>query len=82
MWAFMGVAITWVLGHWLLFYGILAQPTLILVVLGYGLGGLYYFDHHDRLSRIIKLEFAFIVVAILVINLIALEISSSSSSII
>lgn len=82
MWAFMGAAITWVLGHWLLYYGILAQPALILIVLGYGLGGLYFFDHRDKLSRIIKLEFSFIVVTILLINLIALAISASSSSII
>lgn len=82
MWAFIGSALTWVLCHWLLFYGILAQPTLILVVLGYGLAGLYYFDHHDRLSRIIKMEFTFIVLVVLLINLVALAISSSSSSII
>lgn len=80
-WAFMGGAITWILGHWLLYYGILAQPTLIIVALGYGLGGLYYFDHHDRLSRIIKLEFAFIVGVVLVVNVIALAISGASGSI-
>lgn len=82
MWAFMGAAISWVLGHWLLYYGILSQPTLIIVVLGYGLAGLYYFDHHDKLSRIIKMEFAFIVAAIVFINIIALAISGMRSSII
>lgn len=80
--AFMGAAITWILGHWLLYYGILAQPALLIIVIGYGLGGLYYFDHHDRLSRIIKMEFAFIILAIVVINLAVLAISSSSGSII
>ena len=82
MWAFMGAALTWVLSHWLLFYGVLAQPALILIVLGYGLAGLYYFDHRDRLSRIIKTEFSFIVLMILLINLVALAVSSSSSTII
>lgn len=82
MWAFVGAALTWVLGHWLLYYGILAQPTLILVVLGYGLAGLYYFDHHDRLSRIIRLEFTFIVLVVIVINLIALAVSSRSGTLI
>lgn len=80
--AFMGAAITWILGHWLLYYGILAQPALLIIVIGYGLGGLYYFDHHDRLSRIIKMEFAFIMIAIVIINLAVLAISSSSGSII
>jgi hypothetical protein len=82
LWAFIGAALTWVLGHWLLYYGILAQPTLILVVLGYGLAGLYYFDHKDKLSRIIKMEFAFIVLVILVVNIVALAISSRSSTLI
>ena len=82
MWAFMGASLVWIFGHWLLFYGILAQPALIILVIGYGLGGIYFFDHKDKLSRIIKLEFTFIVVVILLINLVALAISSSSSSIV
>ncbi len=82
MWAFMGATVSWVLGHWLLYYGILSQPTLIIVVLGYGLAGLYYFDHRDKLSRVIKLEFAFIVAAIVFINIVALAISGMRSSII
>lgn len=81
-WAFIGVALTWVLGHWLLFYGPVAQPTLLLVVFGYGLAGMYYFDHHDKLSRIIKLELVFIMVAIAVINVVALLLSTRDNTII
>lgn len=57
-WAYFGAALTWVLGHWLLFYGngLIAQPTLILVALGYCLAALYYLDHYDKLSRLVRVE--------------------------
>jgi hypothetical protein len=56
LWAYFGGALTWVLGHWLLFYGFMAQPTLLLVALGYGLIVLYYLDHNDRLSKLVRVE--------------------------
>ena len=56
LWAYFAAALTWVLGHWLLFYGIIAQPTLLLVAVGYGLAALYYLDHHDKLSRLVRIE--------------------------
>ena len=59
----------WVLGHWLLFYGIVAQPTLLLVILGYGLAALYYLDHFDKLSTVIRRQFVFIMIAVVVIVL-------------
>src|SRR5262245_14540168 len=31
LWAYVAASLVWVLGHWLLFYGVVAQPTLILV---------------------------------------------------
>ncbi len=51
MWAYFGGALVWVLGHWLLFYGFMAQPTLLLVALGYALATIYYLDHYDRLTK-------------------------------
>ncbi|HSX29100.1 MAG TPA: hypothetical protein VLE73_00910 [Candidatus Saccharimonadales bacterium] len=56
LWAYFGGALTWVLGHWLLFYGFMAQPTLLLVAIGYGLAAMYYLDHHERLSKLVRLE--------------------------
>jgi hypothetical protein len=56
LWAFFAAALTWVLGHWLLFYGSIAQPTLLLVAVGYGLAVLYYLDHHDKLSKLVRAE--------------------------
>lgn len=69
LWAYFGAALTWVLGHWLLFYGQVAQITLLLVVLGYGLAALYYLDHFDKLSKMIRRQFVFIMIAVVVIVL-------------
>ncbi len=57
LWAYFAAGLAWVLGHWLLFYGgIIAQPTLLLVAIGYGLATLYYLDHNDKLSRLVRIE--------------------------
>ena len=69
LWAYFGAALLWVLGHWLLFYGLIAQPTLILSLIGYGLAVLYYFDHADRLSVGIRRQFLFIMIAAIIIIL-------------
>lgn len=68
-WAYFGAAVAWILGHWLLFYGPVAQPTLLLVSLGFGLGTLYYLDHFDRLSLNIRRQIVFIMVAVLLVVL-------------
>ena len=69
LWAYFGAALVWVLGHWLLFYGIIAQPTLILSMIGYGLAALYYFDHKDRLSTALRRQFLFIIMAVIIVIL-------------
>jgi len=69
LWGYFGAALAWLLGHWLLFYGAVAQPTLILSILGYGLAGLYYFDHTEKLSLMLKRQFVFIMIAILLVIL-------------
>jgi hypothetical protein len=67
VWGYFGAALTWVLGHWLLYYGIIAQPVLLLLAIGYGLAALYYLDHHDRLTRGLHRQFVFIMIAIVLI---------------
>ena len=70
LWGYFGAALAWLLGHWLLFYhSLIAQPTLILSTLGYGLAVLYYFDHEGKLSTGLKRQFIFIMIAILVVIL-------------
>jgi hypothetical protein len=68
-WAYFAAALTWLLGHWLLFYGQFAQPTILLTVIGYGIAALYYFDHNDRLSKLLQREFIFIMLAIIILIL-------------
>jgi hypothetical protein len=70
LWGYFAAALVWILGHWLLFYGIVAQPTLLLTVLGYGLATLYYLDQHDRLSLLLRRQFVFIMIAVIFIVLV------------
>ncbi len=69
LWGYFGAALAWLLSHWLLFYGPIAQPTLLLSALGYGMAVLYYLDHHDRLSIGLRRQFIFIMLAIVVVVL-------------
>jgi hypothetical protein len=67
IWGYFGAALAWLLSHWLLFYGVLAQSTLLLSTLGYGMAVLYYLDHHDRLNKGVRRQFIFIMVAIVLL---------------
>ncbi len=74
-WGYFAAALVWVLGHWLRFYpdprfGVIAQPTLLLTVIGYGLAVLYYLDQKDRLSVVVRRQFIFIMIAIVMVVLI------------
>jgi len=68
-WGYFAAALTWVLGHWLLFYGPVAQLTLLLAALSFGLGTLYYLDHFDKLSLNVRRQIIFVMVAILLVVL-------------
>jgi len=69
LWGYFGTALAWLLGHWLLFYTVVSQPTLILTVLGYGLAALYFFSHEEKLNVMLKRQFVFIMIAILLVIL-------------
>lgn len=66
LWGYFGAALAWLSSHWLLYYGWIAQPTLLLSALGYGLATLYYLDHNDRLGKGMRREFIFIMVAVII----------------
>lgn len=68
-WGYFGAAMAWLLSHWLLFYHGVAQPTILLGTLGYGMAVLYYLDHNDRLSSSVRRQFIFIMVAIVLVVL-------------
>jgi hypothetical protein len=69
VWGYFGAALAWLLSHWLLFYRGVALPTLLLSTLGYGMATLYYLDHTDRLSKGVRRQFIFVMVAIVVVVL-------------
>jgi len=69
-WGYFGAAMAWVLSHWLLFYGAIAQLTLLLSTVGYGMAVLYYLDHEDRLSKGVRRQFIFIMLAIILVVLV------------
>lgn len=69
IWAYFAAALAFVLGHWLLFYGTIAQIIIILTTIGYGLAALYYLDAAERLTSLIYRQFVIIMCAILLIIL-------------
>lgn len=81
LYAFFAAGVVWVLGHWLLFYmnGFIAQPALLLVALGYGLGSLYYLDHFDRLSKPVRTEIMITTLIVVVAIVISLTVSTAAT---
>jgi hypothetical protein len=68
-WGYFGAALAWLTSHWLLYYRGTALPVVLLSTLGYGMAALYYLDHTDRLSKPIRRQFIFVMVAIVVVLL-------------
>lgn len=69
-WGYFAAALSWVLGHWLLFYGVIPQPALLLSVLGFGFAGIYYLNETDRLTPLVRKQFMFIMVAVVLVILV------------
>lgn len=67
LWGYFAGALVWILSHWLLFYGPIAQVTLMINVIGFGLGTLYYLAETDRLSKFFQRQIVFIMLAVIVI---------------
>jgi hypothetical protein len=67
IWGYIAAAMTWVLGHWLLYYGFLAQPVLLLSLISYGLATLYYLESTDKLSVLVRREILLIMTAVVVV---------------
>ncbi len=75
VWAYFASSLAWLTGHWQIYYSVVSQPALILVVLSFGLGGLYYLDHHDRLTTVIRRQILFVMSATVSIVLIEMVLS-------
>lgn len=69
-WGYFAAALLWLSSHWLTYYGVVAQPTLLLTVLGFGLGSLYYLNDGDRLSAFMRRQIIFIMFAVVAVVLV------------
>jgi len=69
-WAYFSAALVWVLNHWLLFYGVIPQPALLLSVIGFGLAGIYYLAETERLTALVRRQIMFIMFAVVVVVLV------------
>jgi hypothetical protein len=67
MWGYMAASVAWILGHWLLFYGPIAQPALILSVISYSLGTIYYLSFMEHLTEVLRRQLIFIMIAVLIV---------------
>lgn len=66
-WAYFGATLAWILGHWLIYYKFISQPTLILSLISYSIGTIYYYDNFNKLNKLIKLQFIFILLIMVII---------------
>lgn len=67
-WALFGASLAWILSHWLLYYRVFSQVTVLLVVLGFGFGTLYYLSKTARLTVMLKRQIVFIMLAVIIIT--------------
>ncbi len=70
LWTFFSACMVWVLGHWLLFYRGVPQISLLLTVIGYTLGVLYYLNEQERLSVLVRRQIIFVALALVFIIII------------
>lgn len=67
IWAYFSASLAFILGHWLLFYGLVAQIIIFLTVIGYGMAAFYYLDAIDRLTPALKKQLLGMMVLIILI---------------
>ncbi len=67
VWAYFAAGLAFVLGHWLLFYGLVAQIIIILTTVGYGLAALYYMDATEKLTSSFQKQALVLMFAILAV---------------
>ncbi|HET7529313.1 MAG TPA: hypothetical protein VFJ84_03760 [Candidatus Saccharimonadales bacterium] len=70
IWAYFSASLAFVLAHWLLFYGSVAQIIVILTTIGYGMAALYYLDATEKLSALLRRQMLGIMLAILLVIII------------
>ncbi len=73
LWGYFAASMTWVLSHWLLFYGFVSQVTVLLTVIGFSLASLYYLDYQEKLSDYMRKQFVVMMVLIVLLVLLLSE---------
>lgn len=79
IWGYFGAALAFILGHWLLFYGSVAQIIVIMTTVGYCLAALYFLDATDRLSARVEQQLLAIAGAVLLLVLILSDWTGAST---
>lgn len=79
IWGYFGASLAFILGHWLLFYGSIAQITVIMTTIGYGLAALYYLDAKDKLTPSFMRQLLIIMSAIIVLVLVLSDWSGATA---
>ena len=69
IWGYFAAGLAFILGHWLLFYGSIAQIIVIMTVVGYSLAAMYYLEATDKLNASLQRQLLSIMCAILIIVL-------------
>lgn len=67
IWGFFSACLAFILGHWLLFYGSIAQIILIMTTIGYGLAAIYYLNATDKLTPTLERQLISIMCTVLLI---------------
>ena len=67
LWAWFGAVMAWILSHWVIFYTNIPQIAVILTVISYGIGLIYYLQQNDRLKKGFKNQIIVMVGIILLI---------------
>lgn len=68
-WTLFGASLVWILSHWLVFYGPVAQVAIVLSVIGSGLAALYYLHETNNLSKLVRRQVVFIIFAVVTVLL-------------
>ena len=85
IWGYFGAALAWLLSRLLVSYLVggsgsafnVSQPVLFLSIMGYGIAVLYYLEHFDRLSRLVKRQTMFVVIVVALALLVSLYLETN-----
>ncbi len=67
-WGYFCAAITWLLGHWMLYYlGVVSQIAVLITIIGFSIASLYYLEQQDKLSKMLQKQIIFLLIIVTII---------------